>query len=43
MGKKPTEEKVDVAIEKEVTPTVAENGLKEITQTPGHSTRAFRA
>jgi hypothetical protein len=42
MGKKPTEEKVDVTIENEVTPAVVENGLKEIIQTPGHSTRAFR-
>jgi len=42
MGNKPTEKKVDVVIEKEVTPTIAENGLKEIVQTPGHSTRAFR-
>ena len=43
MGKKTTEEVVEIVVENQDTPVVVENGLKEITQTPGHSTRAFRA
>ena len=41
MGKKTTEEIVETVVENQDTPV--ENGLKEIVQTPGHSTRAFRA
>lgn len=42
MGKKTTEEVVETVVENQDTTVVAENGLKEIAQTPGHSTRAFR-
>ena len=42
MGKKTAEEVVETVVENQDIPVVAENGLKEITQTPGHNTRAFR-